>query len=296
MATSVRALRRRAPAIHRRVRGAATRSGGRVRQFLKSRPWWQTTLLVIGFVTVVTAFGSLILGLDDKPDQVTLSRADRSGRVERVSVHRLPHRGRGGRARRPRDGAQQRRRVSAGAARQHRSGPPDHQFQCLHVERRRVQRPRARRAPRTPAAWRRRARAPRHRRRHCRARRGVRAAQSRRRPCRQVPDAGHRQLDARAPTQPSARHRDRRPRRLHRRRRGQGHLARPRAVTRPLARRDVQSDRPDGRQPSGCVRGRLGERRRRDPVGAGDVSRRISGTGRRADDPVHPSDQLAGAR
>ncbi len=73
MATSVRALRRRAPAIHRRVRGAAAPSGGRVRQFLKSRPWWQTTLLVIGFVTVVTVFGSLILGLDDKPDQVTLS-------------------------------------------------------------------------------------------------------------------------------------------------------------------------------------------------------------------------------
>ena len=73
MATQVHTRRKRIPILHRRARTAGNRSGHRVRRFLKARPWWQTALLVIGFVTVVTVFGVLILGLDDKPDQVTLS-------------------------------------------------------------------------------------------------------------------------------------------------------------------------------------------------------------------------------
>jgi cardiolipin synthase len=70
VATDVHARRRRLPTLHRR---AHVRSGSRLRAFLKARPWWQTALLVIGFVTVVTIFGVLILGLDDKPDEVALS-------------------------------------------------------------------------------------------------------------------------------------------------------------------------------------------------------------------------------
>lgn len=73
MATQVHTRRKRVPILHRRARTAANRSGHRVRDFLEARPWWQTALLVIGFVTVVTVFGVLILGLDDKPDQVRLS-------------------------------------------------------------------------------------------------------------------------------------------------------------------------------------------------------------------------------
>jgi cardiolipin synthase len=75
VATEVHTRRRRVPTLHRRARTAVRGSGGRVRRLLKARPWWQTTLIVIGFVTVVTVFGVLILGLDDKPDNVTLSSA-----------------------------------------------------------------------------------------------------------------------------------------------------------------------------------------------------------------------------
>ena len=55
------------------MRGAAKRTGDRVRDYLEAQRWWETTLIVVGFVTIVTVFGSLILGLDDKPDEVTLT-------------------------------------------------------------------------------------------------------------------------------------------------------------------------------------------------------------------------------
>ena len=73
MATQVHARRKRVPILHRRARTAVSRSENRVRGFLKAHPWWHTALLVIGFVTIVTVFGVLILGLDDKPDEVSFS-------------------------------------------------------------------------------------------------------------------------------------------------------------------------------------------------------------------------------
>jgi cardiolipin synthase len=68
-----RTRRRRARSIGRRAGAVTAHTGGRVRTLLKARPWWQNALLAIGFVTVVTTFGILILGLDDKPDEVVLS-------------------------------------------------------------------------------------------------------------------------------------------------------------------------------------------------------------------------------
>ena len=68
-----RARRRGAPVLRRRVGAAATESRNVLRHFLKTRSWWQTVLIIIGFVTVVMTFAVLILGLDDKPDQVTLT-------------------------------------------------------------------------------------------------------------------------------------------------------------------------------------------------------------------------------
>ena len=68
-----RARRRDAPILRRRVGAAATESRTVLRHFLKTRPWWQTVLIIIGFVTVVMTFAVLILGLDDKPDEVTLT-------------------------------------------------------------------------------------------------------------------------------------------------------------------------------------------------------------------------------
>jgi cardiolipin synthase len=73
VATLARTRRRRAPILRRRFGAAATDSRNVLREFVRTRHWWQTVLLVIGFVTVVTTFSVLILGLDDKPDKVSLT-------------------------------------------------------------------------------------------------------------------------------------------------------------------------------------------------------------------------------
>src|SRR5918992_2021429 len=45
----------------------------RVRESVSSRPWWQTALLVIGFVTVITAVSVLFLGVNSAPREIITS-------------------------------------------------------------------------------------------------------------------------------------------------------------------------------------------------------------------------------
>jgi cardiolipin synthase len=40
---------------------------------LRSQPWWQTTLLVIGLVSLLTVVGVLFLGIDNSPDNIVTS-------------------------------------------------------------------------------------------------------------------------------------------------------------------------------------------------------------------------------
>jgi cardiolipin synthase A/B len=44
-----------------------------VRHFLKSHPWWQTTVFVIGILALVTAVAVLFLGLDNAPTEISTS-------------------------------------------------------------------------------------------------------------------------------------------------------------------------------------------------------------------------------
>src|SRR3954465_4889642 len=60
---------RRSPVARTAV---ATASGAvdRIRKQVASRPWWYTTLLIIGFVTVLTAVGVLFFGINNTPRRV----------------------------------------------------------------------------------------------------------------------------------------------------------------------------------------------------------------------------------
>jgi cardiolipin synthase len=42
-----------------------------IRQVLKTQPWWQTTLIVIGFISLVTAISVLFLGANNTPTHIT---------------------------------------------------------------------------------------------------------------------------------------------------------------------------------------------------------------------------------
>ena len=72
------AVRRRrsvatAPSItHAPGRWIAEKATG-ARTFVAKMPWWQTTLLVIGFVTTVTVIGVLFLGINGQPTTITVS-------------------------------------------------------------------------------------------------------------------------------------------------------------------------------------------------------------------------------
>src|SRR5436190_259627 len=63
---------RRAP-VGRAAMAAASDTIDRVRNAVESRPWWYTTLLVIGFVTLLTAVGVLFFGINDTPRDITTS-------------------------------------------------------------------------------------------------------------------------------------------------------------------------------------------------------------------------------
>src|SRR5437016_7407586 len=43
------------------------------RKFIEQRPWWQTLLIVIGFVTTITVIGALFFGANNAPTTITLS-------------------------------------------------------------------------------------------------------------------------------------------------------------------------------------------------------------------------------
>ena len=55
----------------------ATASGAidRVRTEVESRPWWYTTLLAIGFITLLTAVGVLFFGINNGPSTLVISDA-----------------------------------------------------------------------------------------------------------------------------------------------------------------------------------------------------------------------------
>jgi cardiolipin synthase len=44
-----------------------------VRAFFADRPWWETTVLIVGAITVVTVIGVMVFGVSAKPRVVTLS-------------------------------------------------------------------------------------------------------------------------------------------------------------------------------------------------------------------------------
>jgi cardiolipin synthase len=55
------------------VRGTVTGVTGRIREMLKQQSWWETTLLVIGLVTLITAISVLFLGMNSTPRTVVTS-------------------------------------------------------------------------------------------------------------------------------------------------------------------------------------------------------------------------------
>src|SRR4051812_37174488 len=52
----------------------ASGSFDRLRNGIKSRPWWYTTLLVIGFVTIFTAIAVLFFGVNNAPARLVTSQ------------------------------------------------------------------------------------------------------------------------------------------------------------------------------------------------------------------------------
>jgi cardiolipin synthase A/B len=58
-----------------RQRGDAGRrsGGGGIRQFVRTHPWWQTVLLVTGFVALLSVFGALFIGFGRTPRVVETS-------------------------------------------------------------------------------------------------------------------------------------------------------------------------------------------------------------------------------
>src|SRR5947208_1169167 len=67
-----RARTRRSPAGATTLT-TASHALDRVRNAVGSRPWWYTTFLVIGFVTLLTAVGVLFFGINDTPRDITTS-------------------------------------------------------------------------------------------------------------------------------------------------------------------------------------------------------------------------------
>ena len=60
----------------------ASEAIAQVRDEIQSRPWWYTTFLVIGFVTLLTAVGVLFFGVDSAP--ATLTTSDHVAPVQSV--------------------------------------------------------------------------------------------------------------------------------------------------------------------------------------------------------------------
>src|SRR5215208_4003763 len=52
------------------IRSAESFTDG-VRQVLKTQPWWETTLIVIGFISLVTVISVLFLGANNTPTHMT---------------------------------------------------------------------------------------------------------------------------------------------------------------------------------------------------------------------------------
>lgn len=53
-------------------RGRAPRAGS-IREFVRTHPWWQTVLLVVGLITVLSVFGALFIGFGRAPRSVETS-------------------------------------------------------------------------------------------------------------------------------------------------------------------------------------------------------------------------------
>ena len=61
-------------AIARKTRAARPAAATHpVRQFLKSHPWWQTTIFIIGALALATAIGVLVFGVNNVPDEISTS-------------------------------------------------------------------------------------------------------------------------------------------------------------------------------------------------------------------------------